>query len=250
MMTSSNNGNIFRVTGPLCGEFTGHRWISLTKPSDAELWCFLWSAPWINGWVNNGEAGDLRPHRAHYDVTVMHVLFLLWKTTSLDRPHIRGRYIPFSLILQSSHHVVPPSCSSVFWGSSMCLHYVSTSVLLWLPWWTVRIRIRETVPAATAQWTFSLIEPSARLVWSWWRHQMETFSALLSTCAGNRSVPGEFPAQRPVTWSFDIFFDLRLNKRLGKQWRGWWFETLSRPLWRHRNCGVMIWRAVRPTNGK
>ena len=35
----------FRVTGPLCGEFTGRRWISLTKASDAELWCFLWSAP-------------------------------------------------------------------------------------------------------------------------------------------------------------------------------------------------------------
>ena len=40
MMTSSN-GNIFRVTGPLCGEFTGSRWISLTKASDAEFWCFL-----------------------------------------------------------------------------------------------------------------------------------------------------------------------------------------------------------------
>ena len=44
MMTSSN-GSIFRVTGPLCGEFTGHRWIPLTKASDAELWCFLWSTP-------------------------------------------------------------------------------------------------------------------------------------------------------------------------------------------------------------
>ena len=44
MMTSSN-GNIFRVTGPLCGEFTGLRWIPRTKCSDAELWCFLWSAP-------------------------------------------------------------------------------------------------------------------------------------------------------------------------------------------------------------
>ena len=46
---------------------------------------------------------------------------------------------------------------------------------------------------------------------------------------------GEFPTQRPVTRSFDVFFDLRLNKRLSKQWWGWWFETLSRPLWRHRN---------------
>ena len=46
---------------------------------------------------------------------------------------------------------------------------------------------------------------------------METFSALLAICAGKSPVPGEFPAQRPVTWSFDVFFDLRLNKRLSKQ---------------------------------
>ena len=70
---------------------------------------------------------------------------------------------------------------------------------------------------------------------AWWRHQMETFSALLVICAGNSPVPGEFPTQRPVTRSFDVFFDLRLNKRLSKQSWGWWFETPSRPLWRHRN---------------
>ena len=70
---------------------------------------------------------------------------------------------------------------------------------------------------------------------TWWRHQMETFSALLAICAGNSPVPGEFPAQRPVTRSFDVCFDLRLNKRLSKQWWGWWFDTPSRPLWRHSN---------------
>ena len=46
---------------------------------------------------------------------------------------------------------------------------------------------------------------------------METFSALPAICAGNSPVPGEFPAQRPVTRSFGVFFDLRLNKRLSKQ---------------------------------
>ena len=46
---------------------------------------------------------------------------------------------------------------------------------------------------------------------------MQTFSALLPICAGNSSVSGEFPAQRPVTRSFDVLFDLRLNKQLGKQ---------------------------------
>ena len=78
------------------------------------------------------------------------------------------------------------------------------------------------------------------LTGTWWRHQMETFSALLAICAGNSPVPGEFPAQRPVTRSFDVFFDLRLNKRLSKQSWGWWSETLSRPLWRHRNVNVRI----------
>ena len=59
--------DIFRVTDHLCEEYTGHRWIPLTKASNAELWCFLWT----NGWVNNRDAGDLRRHRAHYDVTLM-----------------------------------------------------------------------------------------------------------------------------------------------------------------------------------
>ena len=68
-----------------------------------------------------------------------------------------------------------------------------------------------------------------------WRHQMETFSALLALCAGNSPVPGEFPSQRPVTRSFDVFFDLRLNKRLSKQSKRWWFKTLSSSLWRHCN---------------
>ena len=82
-MMTSTNGNIFRITGPLWGEFTGHQWIPLAKAGDTELWCFLWSVSpvnsphkgqwhralmfslicaWLNGWVNNREAGDLRCH--------------------------------------------------------------------------------------------------------------------------------------------------------------------------------------------
>ena len=64
---------------------------------------------------------------------------------------------------------------------------------------------------------------------------METFSALLAICAGNSPVPGELPAQRPVTRSFDVFFDLHPNQWLSTQWWGWWFETPSCPLCRHRN---------------
>ena len=61
-------------------------------------------------------------------------------------------------------------------------------------------------------------------------------SALLTICAGNSPVTGELPVQRPVTRSFDVFFDLRLTKRLSKQSWGWWFETPSGWLWRHRNA--------------
>ena len=71
---------------------------------------------------------------------------------------------------------------------------------------------------------------------SWWRHRMEIFSALLAICAGNSPVTGEFPTQRPVTRSFDVYFDLRPNKQLSKQSWGWWFETPSRQLWRHCNA--------------
>ena len=85
----------------------------------------------------------------------------------------------------------------------------------------------------------------ASIDWSTrWRHQMETFSALLTLCEGNSLVTGEFSSQRPVTRSFDVFFDLPLNKQLSKQSWGWWFETPWRSLWPHCNVpfdAVGIW---------
>ena len=68
------------------------------------------------------------------------------------------------------------------------------------------------------------IDDTATWLWSWWRHQMETFSALLALCVGNSLVTSEFPSQWPVMQCFDVFFDLRLNS---KQSRRWWFETPS-----------------------
>ena len=81
------------------------------------------------------------------------------------------------------------------------------------PWW---LRI----------YLFSIIIlPTRPVTVTWWRHQMESFSAFLAVCQGNTPVTGGFPSQRPVTRSFDIFFDLRQNNR--------WFETPSRSVWRH-----------------
>ena len=83
MMTSST-GNIFRVTGPLCGEFTG-------PPVNSLHWrgalMFSLIRVSINGWENNRETGDLRRYRAHYDVIVMKV----------QRDHYFG--LSFSLLI-------------------------------------------------------------------------------------------------------------------------------------------------------
>ena len=81
------------------------------------------------------------------------------------------------------------------------------------------------------------------LIITWWRHQMETVSALLAFCEGHPPVTDGFPSQKPVTQNFEVFFDVRLNKRLSKQWRCWWFETPCRPLWRH--CyDLVLWHSL------
>ena len=69
MMTSSN-GNIFRVTGPLCGEFTGPGEFPTQSPLTRSFDVFF-DLRLNNDWVNNREAGDLRRHNGHYDVNVM-----------------------------------------------------------------------------------------------------------------------------------------------------------------------------------
>ena len=79
----------------------------------------------------------------------------------------------------------------------------------------------------------------------WWRHQMEIFFASMAICTGNSPASGEFPAQRPVTRSFDVFFDLCLNKGLRKQSWGWWFETVSCLLWRHCNVDTKKQMAIK-----
>ena len=79
-----------------------------------------------------------------------------------------------------------------------------------------------------------------------WSPQTHLTSLMMTSSSGNIfrvtghlcgefTGPGDFPTQRPVTRSFDVFFDLRLNKRLSKQSWGWWFDTQSLPLWRQCN---------------
>ena len=78
------------------------------------------------------------------------------------------------------------------------------------------------------------------ILFTWWRHQMETFFALLAFSAGNSPVAGLFPTQRAMTRSFVVFFDLRLSKRLGKQSQRRWFGTSLRSLWLRCSCNDIM----------
>ena len=120
-MTSSN-GNIFRVTGHLCGEFTGPRWIPRHKGQwrGALMFSLIWV--WINDWVNNREAGDLRRYRAHYDVIVMSmcrwcVMMYVFRNPSA---------IPGFL-------VIPPRCLVAIVSSGFRLRLRSSLTNKWVP---------------------------------------------------------------------------------------------------------------------
>ena len=109
----------------------------------------------------------------------------------------------------------------------------------------VQAHIKENIKLSVSQvfvrefhrsWCIPLTKAvNAVNVPAWWRHQMETLSALLTLYAGKSPITGEFSSQRPVTRSFDVFLDLRLNKRLSKQSRRQWLETPLPSFWRHCN---------------
>ena len=101
-MMASSNGKCFRVTGPLCGEFTGHRWIPLTKASDAEFWYFSLIWAWTNSYVKNRNAGDLRRHLAHYNVTVMRRWHNRYPSIRLRHTH-REQLCQFNLYGQGTY---------------------------------------------------------------------------------------------------------------------------------------------------
>ena len=143
-----------------------------------------------------------------------------------------------------SHKISPWFCFALFGNIHVIRPYWILVnillILLRLPHWQwlrfeLLVLVCPSIP--TLEGWFTGTGTSGNMHISWWRHQMETFSALLTLCAGNSPVTGEFPVQRSVTRGFDVFFDLRLDRQLSKQWRRWWYETLPLSLWRH--CKVL-----------
>ena len=82
---------------------------------------------------------------------------------------------------------------------------------------------------------------------TWWRHQMDTFPCYWPFVRGIQRSPVNSPHEGQWCGAFAVFFDLHLNKRLSKQSRRWWFETPSRPLWRHCNDSICNYHQMKAT---
>ena len=156
MMTSSN-GNLFHVTGPLWREFTSDRWIPLTKASDAEPWCFLWSAPeqTVEQTIETPLIwdGDLRHHRnvmfawisavnwpsSAFELTLfplqwitllnlvlhMNILLLIFLTHWGRVTHI---CVSELTIIDSDNGLLPGRCQAIIWSNA--------GIILVGPLWT------------------------------------------------------------------------------------------------------------------
>ena len=170
------------------------------------------------------------------------------KWATLCRQHFQIRFIDFK------RHILIKTPMKVISKGSIDKKSALVQVMAWgqigdtpLPW-SMLTQFTDTYTRQQASMSWTPLSGPFKFqcfLKPWWRHQMETFSALLALCAGNSLVTGEFPVQRSVTRSFGVFFDLHLNKRLSKQSWGWWFETPSRSIWRHCNVfqdDVMTWR--------
>ena len=126
-------------------------------------------------------------------------------------------------------------------GSTFCAKFQRATLKLHIKFWTT-YTAKYDPPGSCARLT-SNSSHSRPVVW---KHMHGGPSMMTSSngnifrvtghLCGEFTGPGEFPTQRPVTRSFDVFFDLSLKKRLSKESRGWWFQTQSRPLWRHCNA--------------
>ena len=137
---------------------------------------------------------------------------------------------------------------SIYWSITVTSHkpHGNSTFVQACSGWQKDTRIVESFPCHEV-FMIKIWEFQSKFHSPWWRHQLEAFSALLAI-AGNSPGTGDFPAQRPVTRSFDVLFYLRLNKWLSKQSWGWWFETLSRPLWRYRNDNFKVRENIKRQN--
>ena len=251
-MTSSN-GNIFRVTGLLCVTQHNCQWRGASM--------FSLICDWTNSWVNNGDAGDLRRHHSHYDVTVIRCVYyagIPWLTVNQTVIDFNHTYIDLEFepwtedtgngSMPTGYYAQIREEGDDEWKTMYTFeellngtqHYIfqdldpnTEYVVRVAPFIVVHGDTYTGGAMAASQKTVKA--PGGRLLTLMITSWNENIFHVTGLCEGNPVVTGGFSSQRPVTRSFDVFFDLRLNKRLSKQSWHWWFETPSHSLWRHCN---------------
>ena len=102
-------------------------------------------------------------------------------------------------------------------------------------WWQRYKSVHDTAHALTFCMWYGKVKIQDKLNWIMMTSSNGNIFRVTGPLCREFTSLGEFPAQRPVTRSFDVFFDLRPNKRLSKEPWGWWFETPSWSLWRQCN---------------
>ena len=272
----------FSVTGPLRGESTDHRWVPLTKASDAEGWCFF-SDQRLNKqlrkqsrrrWFEMPSRSLWRrcKESAHYYDVIMDTiasqitsLTIIYSTVYSDADQSKHQSSASLAFVREIHrglvnfpHKWPVTRKMFPFDDVIMKHRVDTTIWIcsthqgtwkrflhyWILWWesTGHSRILtngqswwRTFMFPGLSFFFKIMKSYISQVFHYillcrisnvschdfvikWNH----FRVTGHLC-GEFTTPGVFPAQRPVTRSFDVFFDLGLNKRLSKQSWGWWF---------------------------
>ena len=156
-------------------------------------------------------------------------------TTGVIMPCVEYLFHPryAFMSLRSDQKVLSLLTENVF-----CIYFEPKSlniVMLCIHLFAMRWYINRHIPQNMYNEIPSVKNIIGWIVFAWWRHQLETFSASLALCERNPPVAGGFSSNRPVTRSFDIFFGVRLDRRLRKQSRCRWFEMPWCSLWRHCN---------------
>ena len=145
-------------------------------------------------------------------------VFIYWKCQVFLFTHMYGQRSCVKMWFSCNIFQVW-TMNSFLYVSAICYQRISYSVLIHFFShrfiWSIDKRKCVSINISTQCFVMVCFAFSRLRATTWWPHQMETFSALLALCAGNSRVTGEFPTRRPVTHSFDVFFDL--NQHLDKQ---------------------------------
>ena len=124
-MLTSSNGHIFRITGPMCGEFTPY------KGQWRGTLIFYLMCAWTNGWVSTRDASDLRRNRAHYNITVMRRGLLAWSAWLVVQDWSHSLMEPWWLFLSVKIQSWSKRVLSCVWPDCMPLsiHHVYFGII-------------------------------------------------------------------------------------------------------------------------